>query len=56
MKKKFVIILFTFLLSNQVLAEANSERDDPMYYNEPSKRIYILWDSIGKKDHFELFR
>lgn len=56
MKKIFVIILFTFLWSNQVLAEANSERDDPMYYNEPSKRIYILWDSIGKKDHFEFTR
>ena len=55
MKKIFVIILFIFLWSNQVLAEANSE-GDPMYYNEPSKRIYILWDSIGKKDHFELFR
>jgi hypothetical protein len=55
MKKTFVIILFIFLWSNQVLAEANSE-GDPMYYNEPSKRIYILWDGIGKKDHFEFTR
>ena len=55
MKKIFVIILFTFLWSNKVLAEANSE-GDPMYYNEPSKRIYILWDGIGKKDHFEFTR
>ena len=55
MKKIFVIILFIFLWSNQVLAEANSE-GDPMYYNEPSKRIYILWDGIGKKDHFEFIR
>ena len=55
MKKIFVIILSIFLWSNQVLAEANSE-GDPMYYNEPSKRIYILWDGIGEKDHFEFTR
>ena len=55
MKKIFVIILFIFLWSNQVLVEANSERDDYIYYNEPSKRIYILGE-IKKKDDLEFTR
>lgn len=55
MKKIFVIILFIFLWSNQVLVEANSERNDHIYYNEPSKRIYIL-GGLEENDHFEFTR
>ena len=55
MKKIFVIILFIFLWSNQVLVEANSEREDYIYYNEPSKRIYIL-GGLEENDHFEFTR
>ena len=52
MKKIFLIITIIFLCSKQGFAETEPERINPIIYNEASKRIYILNDTLEKKDHF----
>ena len=52
MKKILLIIIFTFLNFSNLLSDEVS----PIYYNEPAKRIYILWGTLGEKDHFEFSR
>ena len=52
MKKILLIIIFTFFNFSNLLSDEGS----PIYYNEPAKRIYILWSSLGEKDHFKFSR
>ena len=52
MKKILLIIIFTFFNFSNLLSDEGS----PIYYNEPAKRIYILWSSLGEKDHYKFSR
>ena len=57
MNKILLIIFFTFLSFNNLLSdEKSAQENSPIYYNEPTKRIYILWDGLREKDHFEFIR
>ena len=55
MKKIFLIVSLIFLCSKQGLAERENEVN-PILYNEASKRIYILNDTLEKNDHFAFTR